>query len=344
MTLGDHRAIEVAGLEKRYGDRPRRRRRRSRSRRARCSACSGRTAPARRRRSRSSRATATPDAGRGAGPRSRPRRATAPALRPRIGVMLQEGGLYPGLRPLEAARACSPRTTTIPTTPSGSSTWSASRRRGHARAPALRRPAPAPVARARARRPARGACSSTSRPRAWTRTRARRRGSSCASCATAASPSCSRRTRMDEAEHLCDRVAIVDRGRIVAAGTPAELTERGRRRDLRFSSAARARPAARSRRALGLPAGAVRRGPAGRVRDRAHRDARRSSPTSRCGCATRATGSTSCARGRRSLEEVFLATHRGRTDAVTTAPRSPRRRGSSCSDRCGAARACSSRS
>src|ERR1700704_6244355 len=28
----------------------------------------------------------------------------APALRPRIGVMLQEGGLYPGLKPLELLR------------------------------------------------------------------------------------------------------------------------------------------------------------------------------------------------------------------------------------------------
>jgi ABC-2 type transport system ATP-binding protein len=28
---------------------------------------------------------------------------------------------------------------------------------------------------------------------------------------------------MDEAEHLCDRIAIMDRGRIVAAGAPREL-------------------------------------------------------------------------------------------------------------------------
>jgi ABC-2 type transport system ATP-binding protein len=31
---------------------------------------------------------------------------------------------------------------------------------------------------------------------------------------------------MEEAEHLCDRVAVVDRGRIVATGTPSELVER----------------------------------------------------------------------------------------------------------------------
>jgi ABC-2 type transport system ATP-binding protein len=29
---------------------------------------------------------------------------------------------------------------------------------------------------------------------------------------------------MDEAEHLCDRVAVVDRGRVVGLGSPAELT------------------------------------------------------------------------------------------------------------------------
>src|SRR5205823_3302485 len=28
---------------------------------------------------------------------------------------------------------------------------------------------------------------------------------------------------MDEAERLCDRVAIVDRGKVIALGTPAEL-------------------------------------------------------------------------------------------------------------------------
>jgi ABC-2 type transport system ATP-binding protein len=31
---------------------------------------------------------------------------------------------------------------------------------------------------------------------------------------------------MDEAERLCDRIAIIDHGLIIAAGTPAELIER----------------------------------------------------------------------------------------------------------------------
>jgi ABC-2 type transport system ATP-binding protein len=31
---------------------------------------------------------------------------------------------------------------------------------------------------------------------------------------------------MDEAEHLCDRIAVVDHGRVIANGTPAELVDR----------------------------------------------------------------------------------------------------------------------
>ena len=35
---------------------------------------------------------------------------------------------------------------------------------------------------------------------------------------------------MEEADRLCDRIAIVDHGRIVVAGTPAELKAARRRR------------------------------------------------------------------------------------------------------------------
>ncbi|GAA1480735.1 ABC transporter ATP-binding protein [Gordonia sinesedis] len=41
---------------------------------------------------------------------------------------------------------------------------------------------------------------------------------------------------MDEAEELADHVVIIDRGRVVAAGTPAELTSRGAENELRFSA------------------------------------------------------------------------------------------------------------
>ena len=41
---------------------------------------------------------------------------------------------------------------------------------------------------------------------------------------------------MDEAEQLCDRLAIVDHGRVVGFGTPAELTTSGATEDTRFSA------------------------------------------------------------------------------------------------------------
>jgi ABC-2 type transport system ATP-binding protein len=41
---------------------------------------------------------------------------------------------------------------------------------------------------------------------------------------------------MVEAEELCDRLAIVDHGRLVAGGTPAELTQGGPQRELTFST------------------------------------------------------------------------------------------------------------
>ena len=42
---------------------------------------------------------------------------------------------------------------------------------------------------------------------------------------------------MDEAEHLCDRLAIIDHGRIVLEGTPGDITNVGAH-DLHFSTGA----------------------------------------------------------------------------------------------------------
>jgi ABC-2 type transport system ATP-binding protein len=39
---------------------------------------------------------------------------------------------------------------------------------------------------------------------------------------------------MDEAEHLCDRIVVIDAGRVVAEGTPAELTASGAEPSLRL--------------------------------------------------------------------------------------------------------------
>ncbi|MGK2316058.1 ABC transporter ATP-binding protein [Gordonia rhizosphera] len=41
---------------------------------------------------------------------------------------------------------------------------------------------------------------------------------------------------MDEAEELADKVVIIDHGRVVAAGTPADLTSRGAENELRFTA------------------------------------------------------------------------------------------------------------
>ena len=56
---------------------------------------------------------------------------------------------------------------------------------------------------------------------------------------------------MDEAEQLCDRVGIVDHGRLVACGTPSELMEHGVADDTRFTRrrGPRRRPARRAPRA-----------------------------------------------------------------------------------------------
>jgi ABC-2 type transport system ATP-binding protein len=62
---------------------------------------------------------------------------------------------------------------------------------------------------------------------------------------------------MDEAEHLCDRVAIVDHGRVVALGTPTELTRAAAVDEVAFTSIP-GLPIDDLARALGLPAAAVR--------------------------------------------------------------------------------------
>jgi ABC-2 type transport system ATP-binding protein len=61
---------------------------------------------------------------------------------------------------------------------------------------------------------------------------------------------------MDEAEHLCDRLAIIDHGRLVALGTPAELTARSSAPQIGFSTAPGLDRDAIAR-ALSLPAAGV---------------------------------------------------------------------------------------
>ena len=59
---------------------------------------------------------------------------------------------------------------------------------------------------------------------------------------------------MDEAEQLCDRVGIIDHGRLVACGSPTELTTHAAADETTFSTVERARRSTSSRRGSALAA------------------------------------------------------------------------------------------
>jgi ABC-2 type transport system ATP-binding protein len=160
----------------------------------------------------------------------------APSLRPRIGVMLQEGGLYPGVRPLEALKlfaALYPN----PDDPDRLLDLVGLRE----------------VAGTYVRRLSGGECQRLSlalaligrpelvfldEPTAGMDPRARATTWQLVRDLRDAGTTVVLTTHhMDEAEHLCDRLAIMDRGRIVTEGTPADITNVGGH-DLHFSTSA----------------------------------------------------------------------------------------------------------
>jgi ABC-2 type transport system ATP-binding protein len=158
------------------------------------------------------------------------------ALRPRIGVMLQEGGLYPGVRPLEALRL-----------------FAAFYEQPDDPERLLDLVGLRPVAGTYVRRLSGGECQRLSlalaligrpevlfldEPTAGMDPRARQTTWDLVRDLRAKGTTVVLTTHaMDEAEHLCDRVAIIDRGRIVTEGSPAELTSAGGE-DLRFATTA----------------------------------------------------------------------------------------------------------
>ena len=141
-------------------------------------------------------------------------------LRPRIGVMLQEGGLYPGLRPLEVLRLFAAYYDDAEDPGGAPRRRRPPRRHPHHGPAPLRRAAPTPVARACALvgkpevvfldEPTAG-MDPHARATTWRLVRDLAGRGVTVMLTTHA---------MDEAEHLCDRVAIVDHGRIVAEGAP----------------------------------------------------------------------------------------------------------------------------
>jgi ABC-2 type transport system ATP-binding protein len=227
----------------------------------------------------------------------------AAQLRPRIGVMLQEGGLYPGLKPLELLalfaayydEAESP-VALLETVGLGEAAHTAVRRLSGGQRQRLS------LACALIGRPEvvfldepTAGMDPHARATTWQLVRDLRDRGVTVLLTTHA---------MDEAEHLCDRVAIVTGGKLAALGSPAELTQHAVADEIWFA-ADPGLDAGAVGRALGLPDGAVAEdrpgeyvvqaaGTPGRIADLA--------------CFLRDQNVTLAAlqAGRRSLEEVFL--------------------------------------
>jgi ABC-2 type transport system ATP-binding protein len=227
----------------------------------------------------------------------------APALRPRIGVMLQEGGLYPGLKPLELLNLFAAYYDDAESPQSLLDTVG------------LRDVAGISVRRLSGgqRQRLSLACALIGRPEVvfldeptagmdpharattWQLVRDLRDRGVTVLMTTHA---------MDEAEHLCDRVAIVTGGKLAALGSPAELTRHAIADEIWFASAPGLDVDAICR-ALGLGDGEV-------VEDRPGEYVVRAAGTpariADLACHLRDANVTLAAlqAGRRSLEEVFL--------------------------------------
>ncbi|MCU1468166.1 MAG: transporter ATP-binding protein [Actinomycetia bacterium] len=232
----------------------------------------------------------------------------APALRPRIGVMLQEGGLYPGLKPLELLRlfaayyddAESPERL-LDIVGLHDATNTAVRRLSGGQKQRLS------LAAALIGRPEvvfldepTAGMDPHARATTWQLVRDLRDRGVTVLLTTHA---------MDEAEQLCDRVAIVTGGKLAALGSPAELTRHAVSDEIWFAAAPGLDVLAIAR-ALGLGADGV-------VEDRVSEDRpgeyviRAPGTPGRIAdlaCFLRDENVTLAAlqAGRRSLEEVFL--------------------------------------
>jgi ABC-2 type transport system ATP-binding protein len=224
-------------------------------------------------------------------------------LRPRIGVMLQSGGLYPGLRPLELLRLFAAY---YDDPESPEELLAAVGLEDTTRTPVRR------LSGGQAQRLSL-ACALIGKPevvfldeptagmdphaRATTWQLVR-------DLATRGRTVLLTTHGMDEAEQLCDRVAIIAGGRLAALGTPAELTRHAAADEVWFAAAAGIDPGALAG-AMGLPIAAV-------VEERPGEYVVHASGTpnriAALACFLRDRNITLAAlqAGRRSLEEVFL--------------------------------------
>ena len=222
-------AVEITDLVKRYGGRPPSTACPLPSPADGCWRCWARTAPARRPPSRSAKASAAPTpawSGCSAWTPSPTPRAAPPGRGDAAG---RRRRLTPGRARCETAaavRVATPRTRWTP--PALLERLGPGRRGGHpgtGGCPA----ASSSGSRWRWRWSAvRNWCSSTSRPPAWTRRPGAPPGTLDRQAARATASAVVLTTHfLDEAERLADHVVIIDAGRVVAAGSPAELTAAG---------------------------------------------------------------------------------------------------------------------
>ncbi len=191
-------------------------------------------------------------------------------LRPRIGVMLQDGGLYPGIRPLEAL-ALFASYYDDPDDPERLLDVVGLREAEHT---LVRRMSGGQYQRlslalALIGRPSlvfldepTAGLDPRARATTWDLVRELRDHGATVVLTTHA---------MDEAEQLCNRLAIIDHGRMVGYGTPAELTATAAADETRFSALPELDRAGLAA-ALGLDAGARAGAPPGRLRRRRARD------------------------------------------------------------------------
>lgn len=186
------------------------------------------------------------------------------ALRPQIGVMLQDGGIAPGIRPLEALRLFA-AFYDDPEDPEqllrlvglGDSSRTYVRRMSGGQQQRLS------LALALVGRPTllfldepTAGMDPHARASTWELVRGLRERGTTIVLTTHA---------MDEAEQLCDQIAIIDHGRVVASGSPAEITSGDIDDSIRFT-AAPGLDVTDIARALGLPATAVSEPRAGEYR------------------------------------------------------------------------------
>jgi len=158
------------------------------------------------------------------------------ALRPQIGVMLQEGGLYPGVKPLEALRLFAAfyddpddpeRLLTLVGLDDAKRTYVRRMSGGQQQRLSLALALIGKPTLVFLDEPTAG-MDPHARATTWTMIRELRDRGVTVLLTTHA---------MDEAEHLCDRVAIIDHGRVVACDTPTALTTHAAADETSFTAA-----------------------------------------------------------------------------------------------------------